>query len=417
MKKNICKLLTLLLAIGLFIASAPAEKVKAADTYTVTINVANAVDVDGNPIESSTVEVEVGESYSSPNYYFAPGHQLPKTINIGGVNFNVASDSSVWTDGTNIEQYNNWVRFIFTPKADTTVTVTMPAKSYKVNFDPNGGEGTVNAIDGEYGKPVQLPSDGFTREKYELIGWNTKADGTGDSFRLGEKTTLDEQTTPDVKDVTLYAEWGYSVGIELDTASVEWTDKVGYKGATDDGLEPDAVQETITATSTGTDPVEFIMAGFKDSTSYEQFTLIVGGMEATVAPKEGLKKGTYEAVVVISDFEDRFEPLEIPVKFTVTGKDVYKITLDLDGGTLDGKEGPIVNEYVEETEITLPEPTKEGYTFDYWEGSKYNAGDKYIVVENHTFKAIWVEDEPTPEPKPKPKPVTPTYVAPKTGVE
>ena len=413
MKKNICKLLTLLLAIGLFIASAPAEKVKAAETCNITVNVANAVDVDGNPISTTTYEVPVGVQWYSPNYHAAPGHELPKTINIGGVNYNVAS-GSVWTGGVMVEQSNDWVRFALTPNADTTATITMPVKSYKVYFDPNGGEGTVNAIDGEYGKAVQLPSDGFTREKYELIGWNTKADGTGDSFRLGEKTTLDEQTTTDVKDVTLYAEWGYSVGIELDTASVEWTEKVGYKGATDDGLEPDAVQETITATSTGSDPVEFIMAGFKDSASYEQFTLIVGGMEATVAPKEGLKEGTYEAVVVISDFDDRFEPLEIPVKFTVTGKDVYKITLDLDGGTLDGKEGSIVYDYEEETEITLPEPTKEGYTFDYWEGSKYNAGDKYTVVEDHTFKAIWIEDE-KPQPKPQPSP-TP-YVPPKTGVE
>ena len=40
-------------------------------------------------------------------------------------------------------------------------------------------------------------------------------------------------------------------------------------------------------------------------------------------------------------------------------------------------------------EITLPAPTRDGYTFDYWEGSKYNAGDTYVVKGDHTFKAIW----------------------------
>ena len=150
MKKNICKLLTLLLAIGLFIASAPAEKVKAAETCNITVNVANAVDVDGNPISTTTYEVPVGVQWYSPNYHAAPGHELPKTINIGGVNYNVAS-GSVWTGGVMVEQSNDWVRFALTPNADTTATITMPVKSYKVYFDPNGGEGTVNAIDGEYG--------------------------------------------------------------------------------------------------------------------------------------------------------------------------------------------------------------------------------------------------------------------------
>ena len=41
------------------------------------------------------------------------------------------------------------------------------------------------------------------------------------------------------------------------------------------------------------------------------------------------------------------------------------------------------------TVITLPAPTRDGYIFDYWEGSKYNAGDKYTVNGDHTFKAVW----------------------------
>ena len=39
--------------------------------------------------------------------------------------------------------------------------------------------------------------------------------------------------------------------------------------------------------------------------------------------------------------------------------------------------------------ITLPAPTRDGYTFDYWEGSRYKAGDKYTVTADHTFKAVW----------------------------
>lgn len=44
--------------------------------------------------------------------------------------------------------------------------------------------------------------------------------------------------------------------------------------------------------------------------------------------------------------------------------------------------------------ITLPAPTRDRYTFDYWEGSRYNAGDKYTVTADHTFKAVWKTADP-----------------------
>ena len=73
--------------------------------------------------------------------------------------------------------------------------------------------------------------------------------------------------------------------------------------------------------------------------------------------------------------------------------ETVKITYILNGGNLDGDEGPVVVEVPVGTEITLPKPVREGYTFDYWEGSKYNAGDKYVANEDHTFTAQWVKDE------------------------
>ena len=56
---------------------------------------------------------------------------------------------------------------------------------------------------------------------------------------------------------------------------------------------------------------------------------------------------------------------------------------------MDGKTGTVTEKIGEGTVITLPKPSRDGYTFDYWEGSKYNAGDKYTVNGDHTFKAVW----------------------------
>lgn len=75
----------------------------------------------------------------------------------------------------------------------------------------------------------------------------------------------------------------------------------------------------------------------------------------------------------------------------------YTITYDLNGGKLDGQTGTVSQKYDAGIVITLPTPTKDGCTFDYWEGSKYNAGDKYTVNEDHTFKAVWKTNEAAAE--------------------
>ena len=67
----------------------------------------------------------------------------------------------------------------------------------------------------------------------------------------------------------------------------------------------------------------------------------------------------------------------------------FVISYDLNGGTLDGETGVITVEVEKGATITLPKPTREGYTFDYWKGSRYKAGASYTVEEDHTFTAQW----------------------------
>lgn len=72
------------------------------------------------------------------------------------------------------------------------------------------------------------------------------------------------------------------------------------------------------------------------------------------------------------------------------------ISYKLNGGTLDGKTGTVTVQVENGTVITLPSPTREGYTFDYWEGSRYNAGDRYTVNGDRTFTAQWKKNSATP---------------------
>ena len=80
----------------------------------------------------------------------------------------------------------------------------------------------------------------------------------------------------------------------------------------------------------------------------------------------------------------------------------YEMSFDLDGGTVNGKTTYTVAAAYGST-IKLPTPTREGYDFQYWKGSRYYGGDSYKVEGAHAFKAVW-KKKSDPKPKPSPKP-------------
>lgn len=74
----------------------------------------------------------------------------------------------------------------------------------KVNYDPNGGNGSHDPTTGDAGSDITIPSDlndPFTKPGSILIGWNTKPDGSGDSYEPGDKIPMGDE------DETLYAQW------------------------------------------------------------------------------------------------------------------------------------------------------------------------------------------------------------------
>jgi hypothetical protein len=92
-------------------------------------------------------------------------------------------------------------------------------------------------------------------------------------------------------------------------------------------------------------------------------------------------------VVVKAVFEEK--PVE-PEKATVT--------FDPAGGKWpDGTTVPKAVEANVGDEITILEaPAREGYEFQYWEGSAYRPGEMYRVPSGgHTFTAIWKKTSPT----------------------
>ena len=75
-----------------------------------------------------------------------------------------------------------------------------PSVSYSINFDSNGGTGTMGNQIIDYGVPTALTTNTFTKEGATFKGWNTAANGTGTHYD-------DEAVVTDLGDITLYAEW------------------------------------------------------------------------------------------------------------------------------------------------------------------------------------------------------------------
>ncbi|MEE1174608.1 MAG: DUF6035 family protein [Paludibacteraceae bacterium] len=82
----------------------------------------------------------------------------------------------------------------------TVRPVVRAKKIYNLMFEGNGGVGVMKRIKVKHFDKVEIPNNEFLNHGYEFIGWNTKADGTGDSYKSDDTINLYSNTT-------LYAQW------------------------------------------------------------------------------------------------------------------------------------------------------------------------------------------------------------------
>ena len=116
--------------------------------------------------------------------------------------------------------------------------VTPYTISYDANLDGAGGT-TADQTNNFTGDQVATSACGFSKSGYKFKWWNTKDDGTGEDFYVGEKVTIASA------DVTLYAVWE-TVGSGYAFWCGENVTKDSYADITGNGC-------TMRLTSTGVD--------------------------------------------------------------------------------------------------------------------------------------------------------------------
>ena len=91
----------------------------------------------------------------------------------------------------------------YSETSDMTLYAVWVANKYNINYNANGGRGSMTATSCTYGSSCTLMSNSFSRTGHEFIGWNTKSDGSGTSY-------IDEylfESYLKTENITLYAQW------------------------------------------------------------------------------------------------------------------------------------------------------------------------------------------------------------------
>ena len=87
-----------------------------------------------------------------------------------------------------------------------TVYAKWTAHKYKIVYNKNGASsGSMASMSCTYGKSYTLTANAFKKTGYTFEGWNTKADGSGTSYK--NKATVKNLSSKDGATVTLYAQW------------------------------------------------------------------------------------------------------------------------------------------------------------------------------------------------------------------
>ena len=120
------------------------------------------------------------------------------TASVSGSNVTVAITGTATTVTCKPSEQIRWNQLSVT----YVTSGTPPAITYTMTYDANGGIGTMTDEDSPYdaNATVTVLDNEFTREHFDFVKWNTKADGTGTDYDEGDTFTIRDNTT-------LYAQW------------------------------------------------------------------------------------------------------------------------------------------------------------------------------------------------------------------
>ena len=96
-------------------------------------------------------------------------------------------------------------------RKDITFYAKFTENTYTLQYDPNGGTGTMNSVKCTYSKTYELQKNQFTNGKRKFIGWNTDINGGGSAFADG--ANISRLCANKNGKIILYAQWKKEVSV------------------------------------------------------------------------------------------------------------------------------------------------------------------------------------------------------------
>ena len=269
-----------------------------------------------------------------------------------------------------------------TKSGDHSVTISIPAKSsYTISYNANGGSGAPSSQTKWYGETLTLSSIVPTRTNYAFKGWATSSSATTAQYQTGGTYTANSAAT-------LYAVWelnGYTVqynrgtvgtganvsdtkiyGVNLILAGAIFT-RANYTqtgwATTDGGSQAYALNGTYSANASIT---------LYPVWTANTYTVTYNGNGSGVSNVPANQTKTYGVSLKLTASTPTRADVDLPS---------YRVTYNANGGSVS-------------TSYTDYERTQV-YTFDKWNtiaggmGTSYNPSDWYTVNESVTLYAQW----------------------------
>ncbi|MBQ7597977.1 MAG: InlB B-repeat-containing protein [Clostridia bacterium] len=242
-------------------------------------------------------------------------------------------------------------------------TANWTANTFTVTYNANGGTGTIAPTEGNYASTdLTFAENAFTREGWHFTGWNTAADGNGTPYKAGADIPAKTFGLTMNNTVALFAQWARNESTLVVSG--------GNHGKFDGESEK---------TFTGAYEATQVIADATPNNGYTFTGWSLTGSNGTF--DADTKTYTFGATANATDtLTAQYAPVD------------YTITYDLAGGTVEGTNPTTYT--IESENITLINPTREGYTFAGWTGTDLTEATTEVTIEkgstdNRSYTATW----------------------------
>ena len=303
-------------------------------------------------------------------------------------------------EGRRISQYISSDKY--NTEGNKTIYAGWKSVVYKINYNANGGSGTMESGNAEFGTNVTIKNNGFTRDGYTFVGWTTKSNGADDGYGWtgwsGTWNYVDGQYGIAENKLELYAMWkrnAYTISYNPGYTDLNTCYNM-CKSERDQVSCADKCDETIDTKD----------AGKMDSDTVSK------GSSVTIKNNAFVRNGyTFAGWTTNSDGTDdgygwtgwsgtwNYDNGQYGInnnKLTLYARwniKAYTISYNANGGSnAPGNQSKIENKSIS---LSSSKPTKTGYTFVNWNtkkdgsGTTYKAGASYNSNADLTLYAQW----------------------------